>query len=98
MLSRFLLSASFLILSACSRDEALPPAGEAISSGQNVATLDATATVSGASATASTASSGPVVVYSSRQEYLIKPLFDRFTEETGIEIQLQTGEDGRLRG
>lgn len=39
---------------------------------------------------------GPVVVYSSRQEHLIKPLFDRFTEETGIEVQYQTGEDGPL--
>ena len=40
--------------------------------------------------------SGPVIVYSSRQEHLIKPLFDRFTEETGIEVQYQTGEDGPL--
>jgi len=38
----------------------------------------------------------PVVVYSSRQEHLIKPLFDRFTAETGIEVQYQTGEDGPL--
>lgn len=39
---------------------------------------------------------GPVVVYSSRQEHLIKPLFDRFTAATGIEVQYQTGEDGPL--
>jgi iron(III) transport system substrate-binding protein len=38
----------------------------------------------------------PVVVYSSRQEYLIKPLFDRFTAETGIEVQTQTGDEGPL--
>jgi iron(III) transport system substrate-binding protein len=38
----------------------------------------------------------PVVVYSSRQEHLIKPLFDRFTAETGIEVQFQTGEEGPL--
>jgi iron(III) transport system substrate-binding protein len=42
------------------------------------------------------ASAEPVVVYSSRQEQLIKPLFDRFTEETGIEVQFQTGEEGPL--
>jgi iron(III) transport system substrate-binding protein len=36
------------------------------------------------------------VVYSSRQEHLIKPLFDRFTAETGIEVQFQTGEEGPL--
>lgn len=40
--------------------------------------------------------SGPVVVYSSRQEHLIKPVFDRFTEETGVEVQYQTGEEGPL--
>jgi iron(III) transport system substrate-binding protein len=40
--------------------------------------------------------SGPVTVYSSRQEHLIKPLFDRFTEETGIQVQYQTGEEGPL--
>lgn len=40
--------------------------------------------------------SEPVIVYSSRQEYLIKPLFDRFTAETGIEVQYQTGEEGPL--
>ena len=39
---------------------------------------------------------GPVVVYSSRQEHLIKPLFDLFTAETGIEVQYQTGEEGPL--
>ncbi|MEY4642172.1 MAG: hypothetical protein RLZZ227_2166 [Pseudomonadota bacterium] len=42
------------------------------------------------------APAGPVIVYSSRQEHLIKPLFDRFTAETGIEVQFQTGEEGPL--
>jgi iron(III) transport system substrate-binding protein len=43
-----------------------------------------------------TSVTGPVVVYSSRQEHLIKPLFDLFTAETGIEVQYQTGEEGPL--
>lgn len=42
------------------------------------------------------AAAGPITVYSSRQEHLIKPLFDRFTAETGIEVQYQTGEEGPL--
>jgi iron(III) transport system substrate-binding protein len=42
------------------------------------------------------ASAEPIVVYSSRQEHLIKPLFDRFTAATGIEVQYQTGEEGPL--
>lgn len=46
--------------------------------------------------TAPSLPAGPVVVYSSRQEHLIKPLFDRFTQETGIEVQFQTGEEGPL--
>ncbi|MES2606487.1 MAG: extracellular solute-binding protein, partial [Pseudomonadota bacterium] len=53
-------------------------------------------TATAAAATPSATPAGPVVVYSSRQEYLIKPIFDRFTEETGIEVQLQTGEEGPL--
>ena len=32
-----------------------------------------------------------VNVYSGRKEALIKPLFDRFTEETGIRVNLVTG-------
>ena len=37
-----------------------------------------------------------VNVYSSRKEELIKPLLDRFTAETGIEINLVTGKDAAL--
>lgn len=37
-----------------------------------------------------------VNVYSSRQENLIKPLLDRFTEETGIKVNLVTGKDDAL--
>ncbi|SFR56676.1 extracellular solute-binding protein [Thiomicrospira sp. ALE5] len=33
----------------------------------------------------------PVVVYSARAEHLIRPLFERFTEETGVPVQFQTG-------
>lgn len=38
----------------------------------------------------------PVVVYSSRLEHLIKPLFDRFTEETGIPVSYVTDAAGPL--
>jgi iron(III) transport system substrate-binding protein len=73
-----------LLLAACSGETPAP-------SGQDQAASTA------APSTAETpAITGPVVVYSSRQEYLIKPLFDRFTEETGIEVQVQTGEEGPL--
>jgi iron(III) transport system substrate-binding protein len=37
-----------------------------------------------------------VNVYSARQEALIKPILDTFTEETGIEVNLITGDDDAL--
>lgn len=40
--------------------------------------------------------SGLVNVYSARKEALIKPLFDRFTEETGIAVNLVTGKADAL--
>lgn len=39
---------------------------------------------------------GDVNVYSSRKEQLIKPLFDKFTESTGIKVNLVTGKDDAL--
>ena len=38
----------------------------------------------------------PVTVYSSRKEHLIKPLFEAFTKETGIEVDYLTGKGGAL--
>ena len=40
--------------------------------------------------------SGLVNVYSARKEALIKPLFDRFTQETGITVNLVTGKADAL--
>jgi iron(III) transport system substrate-binding protein len=37
-----------------------------------------------------------VVVYSARNEHLIKPLFDRFTQETGIAVNYITDKEGPL--
>ncbi len=37
-----------------------------------------------------------VVVYSARNEHLIKPLFDRYTAETGVEISYITDKEGPL--
>jgi iron(III) transport system substrate-binding protein len=86
--SRLLASSLVLLLAACG-EQAAPPAGQA-------PTPAAAAAATAQPAAEPTAVSGPVVVYSSRQEHLIKPLFDRFTEETGIEVQFQTGEEGPL--
>ena len=37
-----------------------------------------------------------VTVYSSRKEHLIKPLFDAFTNDTGIKVRYLTGKGGAL--
>lgn len=37
-----------------------------------------------------------VVVYSARKEHLIKPIFTRFTKETGIPVEFQTGKANAL--
>lgn len=41
-------------------------------------------------------SDGSVTVYSSRKEHLIKPLFEAFTKDTGIEVEYLTGKGGAL--
>ena len=38
----------------------------------------------------------PVVVYTARAEHLVKPLFDQFSEKTGIPVQFQTGKASAL--
>lgn len=42
------------------------------------------------------ANTDPLVVYSSRKEHLIKPVFDLYTEQTGVEIQYTTDKAGVL--
>lgn len=56
-------------------------------------------TEAGAAAPAEAANSATaqeVVVYSSRKEHLIKPLFDEFTQETGIIVTYTTDGEGPL--
>jgi len=42
------------------------------------------------------ATSNEIVVYSARKEHLIKPLFDAYTEKTGVKIEYITGKEGAL--
>ena len=48
------------------------------------------------SPTYTSAKNEEIVVYSARKEHLIKPLFDLYTEKTGIKIKYITGEEGVL--
>lgn len=45
---------------------------------------------------ATSVSAAEVVVYSARSEQLIKPLFDAYTKETGVEIKFITDKEGAL--
>ena len=42
------------------------------------------------------AKNNEIVVYTSRKEHLIKPLFDQYTKLTGTKINYRTGKDGVL--
>lgn len=60
------------------------------------APVDSTETVSDTDTAVAPSSDEVVTIYSSRNEQLIKPLLDKYTEETGVKIELVTDKTGPL--
>lgn len=96
MTIRAILAALALSLLASCGNDAPAPVAPADTSLSELSETAASSSDTATGAPVAAEVSGPVIVYSSRQEHLIKPLFDRFTAETGIDVQFQTGEDGPL--
>ncbi len=61
-----------------------------------VSTEEGTVNNSAASDGATSDDTNIITIYSSRNEQLIKPLLDRYTEETGVNIELVTDKNGPL--
>ena len=61
-----------------------------------LAMLVACSAEKGAEQTAHAMSADPIVVYSSRKEHLIQPVFQQFTEQTGIAVEYTTDKAGVL--
>ena len=61
-----------------------------------VSTEEGTVNESAASDGATSDDTNTITIYSSRNEQLIKPLLDRYTEETGVNIELVTDKNGPL--
>jgi iron(III) transport system substrate-binding protein len=63
---------------------------------RKLATIIASSILYASTSTAIMAANDEVVVYSSRKEHLIKPLFEAFTVETGTKVKYLTGKGGAL--
>lgn len=92
----FFTSVLLVSLSACNKEEApvtaVPsPATQPVTAS---ATPAATAPVDTAQPTAPQAAE--VVVYSARNEQLIKPVFDAYTQQTGVKVTFVTDKEGPL--
>ena len=84
---------SFMLgLVGCNKAESPEQAGATDAPADTTATAGEAAT----NGTATTDSNQVVTIYSSRNEQLIKPLLDKYTEETGVKVELVTDKTGPL--
>lgn len=81
-----------MVLVACNSDESPEPAPASESGSESGQVADAgdSSAAEPAGETAEGSEAARVVVYTSRQPQLIEPLFERFTEQTGIQVDFIT--------
>ncbi len=82
ILSLFIFALLILGCESSETEQSLSTAAETVSDAANAVAASETAE--------------PITVYSSRAEHLIKPLFDQFTEETGVEVRYITDSEAAL--
>jgi iron(III) transport system substrate-binding protein len=58
--------------------------------------IAAIASTTGLAASAADSATTTLTIYSGREERLVKPLFDRFTRDTGIQLQVRYGSSAQL--
>jgi iron(III) transport system substrate-binding protein len=85
-----------LLAAACGDDDGTADAETTTAATTDDGTADDGDTDDTAATGAEEEASGTITVYSGRSEELVAPLFEQFTEDTGVEVELRYGDTAEL--